>query len=132
MREKTYFMLIAIVLWFVSGAIAIKCTRGDIEQAGRVSELDRQYSEQDRATRELLGRIGESLGTVREGCSSISGSLKLDATDLRSIAVGVRQVAEEVKGMEDELDSIASAIGEFYYDWLDQQIADELGIEVPR
>jgi len=93
-------------------------SRNDQRQAERISELDRQYSEQSRKAGELIGVVSGTLGEIRCGLDSLATALRFDATDLRSIATGVRTAAEEVVAMENYIDYLYRHLHHFagYFD----------------
>lgn len=136
MKKYAPYIIFIIGCFIISyAAITAYRTRIDQRAAERISELDRQYSEQSGAARKLLGDVGDGLTEIQERLSSLSGALRVDATDLRSIANGIRTAAWEVEEMEniitDLWDHLRGFI-DFYYDTLDQEIERELGIKIPK
>ncbi|MDR0475559.1 MAG: hypothetical protein LBH43_18035 [Treponema sp.] len=129
LKKIGVWLLITLSLCIATGAIT--CTINKPADAGG-STATARYSGSDGRQRELLGRIIEGIGGVQEQCYRIAASERDDAGSLRGSAERQLILADAVESLEDIVDSIGSWIADNYYDYLDAEIEQELGIRIPK
>jgi len=130
---------IAVILSICFGLFNERKPMGDSGRAVEYSGQSRSTTDSIVAVSERLGSLAEILGEglprVSDGLGLIADGLGQNATDIRQYALRLQSIAPTVKEMENEVLYLRWCVSEFfdwYYDYLDSEIEQELGIRIPK